>query len=236
MGEKDQIRFERISAFLTNKMQAEERAVFEDETRTDKALQEELGVQTELQLAIELGGIEDTLHQIHAKNFDSQSSKKSNWFSIAASIAAVIAFGIWFANQSGPRETLFAEYATYEPGLPVPMSSTSQYRFYDAMVDYKSEKYSLAMEKWKGILIEKPQNDTLNYFIGSALFNLEKYEESLPYFATTEQDLKSGFKNKAQWYSVLIHLQLANDAAIKNLTPYTDSEFATKIIAIQKNL
>lgn len=236
MSDKDQIQFERISAYLTENMSAEDLQEFEKALATDENLRDELAIQKELQLAIELGGLNETLEQIHEEHFLEETTAQNNWFAIAAGIAALLAFGIWFVNQDTPSEALFAEYATIEPGLPVPMSSTSQYDFYDAMVDYKSEKYELAISKWAQILVEKPNNDTLNFYIGSAYFNQEKYTDALPYLTEVESKTISNLKNKAQWYMVLTYLKLENTAAVRAVSPSHNSPYSDKIKAIQNSL
>src|SRR5690606_34600771 len=118
----------------------------------------------------------------------------NNWLAIAAGIAALIAVGIWALNFQSETDSLFAQYHTTDPGLPVPMSASEEYIFHDAMVDYKAEKYATAIEKWKALSAETPENTTISYYLGASFFNQEKYNEALPYFEMVMTDSSSKFQ------------------------------------------
>src|SRR6056297_1951036 len=144
--------YERIESYLSGEMADSEKSAFEREMAQDTALREEVAIQRELIQAVELGALEETLLEIE-KEMQSpgegqQRESHRYWFAMAASFLALIALSVWMLTKPNTNQKLFAEYVEYDPGLPVPMSATSDYQFYDAMVDYKNEKYTTAIEKW----------------------------------------------------------------------------------------
>ncbi len=229
--------FTKTENYLLGNMTIAERKDFEVELETNSVMQEELAMQKELQLSIEAGGLKESLHAIHEKVIAKRSSSKKNyWLAIAAGIAALVAVSVWTLNQKTPEDALFAQYASIDPGQPVPMSATADYSFHDAMVDYKAEKYDKAIEKWTVLATENPENKTLTYYLGASYFNQEKYNKALPYFEEVMVIEDSRFQAKAQWYAVLTWLKTENDAEILAITPLPKSEFSDKIKDIQQKL
>ena len=228
--------FSMIELYVLGKMDSQEAQAFETKLKNDADLRKEVEIQRELQLGIEMGGLRASLDEIHEKVIKKDVQSKTNWFGIAAGIAAIIAVSLWALNIQSTQDELFAEYATVDPGLPVTMGASDNYSFNDAMVDYKAGKYDKAVEKWSVLNAENPQNTTIAYYLGAAYFNLEKYTEALPYFEKTLEDPTSRFQEKAQWYSILSWLKTENIDAILETTPLSNSAFESKIKAIQEEL
>lgn len=217
--------FERIEKYLLDEMPDMEKLVFEEEMKGSPQLRKEVVLQGEMMLAVEAGEMKSRLETIHKKV--TQKHTSPTWYLVAASIILLVSLGIWTLNRPDKAEKLFAANLTIEPGLPVPMSATNNYQFYDAMVDYKSGKYDLAISKWKALLIEHPENDTLNYFVGIALFNSEDYGQAIPYFDQVLNLNSQSFSGKSEWYSALSFLQTKefdrlNDLASKSKSNYSD--------------
>ncbi len=235
---RDQESFERIEAYLAGSLGPDERIKLENEMKTNPELAGELSIQRELLLSVEVGSMKDELERIHREVTESQRPSRRYWYAIAAGLALLIASTIWFQMQPSQHEKLFLAYTTTDPGLPVPMSASAanSYSFYDAMVDYKAEKYTLAIEKWKVMYDAQPQNDTLRYYIGSAWYNNASFTEAIPYFEETMRDEKSEFRYKAQWYFTLSYLKLGNESAIQTVEPLKDSPYTGQIEAIQNEL
>lgn len=229
--------FERVERYLMNDMGVEEEQDFLSDLEKDENLRKELEDQREMQLVIELGGMRETMDEIHENIADSSNApSRNNWFAVAAGLAILVSVGIWAINQGSQTENLFAEYATTDPGVPVPMSATNNYTFYDGMVDYKEAHYKDALSKWDSLLTENPENDTLNFYHGATLFNMENYREAIPYFDVAEANSTSTIRDKAQWYRVLIGLKLDDKELVLSITPYPGSAFAERIEKIQGEL
>ena len=68
------------------------------------------------------------------------------------------------------------------------------------MVDYKQENYQAAIEKWKPLLSEKPENDTLNYFLGVAYLAEKKDREAIDYLSEVSNNQSSMFLQESYYY------------------------------------
>lgn len=230
---ESQENFEMIERYLNNEMLGDEKKAFESNLESNSELKSELKIQKDLRLAVEMGALKHDLNDIHDKLFVGEKSSSNNWLAIAAGFAIILTLGVWIINQNGKPSDLFATYSTTDPGLPVPMSSTNHYLFYDAMVDYKAEKYEKAIEKWKGLLRAEPQNDTLNYYTGSSYFNLSDYEKATEYFEKVGREEGATLRDKAQWYSVLAWIELEDFKAIQQAKPYAGSPYEQRIEEIK---
>ncbi|MCZ4408997.1 hypothetical protein O3Q51_09270 [Cryomorphaceae bacterium 1068] len=235
LSEKD---FERIERFILGDMSAEERQSFQKEMEADDALRKAVLEQRTLIKSVEAEGLKVELDSIHKELYDSAQGKKNPFlfFSIAASIAVLIGFSFWFFNQEDSTSELYAEYNYTDPGLPVPMSATDSYDFYDAMVDYKMEDYQEALDKWNILLESEPQNDTLNYYIGASYFNMAAFDQAKPYLNKAFESAGSNFNNKAQYMLFLSELKSGNTEKAMKIIPLIDSPFKAKITAIQESI
>lgn len=215
--------YERIESYLLKSMSAQEVIEFEKEMNAQPSLRKEVEIQKEILTAVELGALKECLQSLRKSQYrnDSPTSEKQSrryWFALAAGMAAIVALGIWILIKPPTQEDLFAQYVEYDPGLPVPMSTTESYEFYDAMVDYKNELYEKAIDKWTALLNNDPKNDTLNYYIGAAHFNHGQYKQAIPHFNRVQALNSLEFQSKSQWYLALSWLQTENYAAIDSLS------------------
>ena len=222
-----QQKFEQIEAYLLHKMTPKERNEFERKLKQDPVLAKEVETQRELQLAVEAGEMKNKLETIHQKI--SRNNINSRWYLIAASITVLLAIGIWALNRPDKAERLFAANMTVDPGLPVPMSATNNYVFYDAMVDYKSGKYELAIQKWTSLLAKNPENDTLNYYLGVTHFNLVNYQKAIPFFEGVAWQKNSTFYGQSEWYLALSFLATKDIDQLHTLAKNSQSEYAGRI-------
>src|SRR5690606_21652945 len=128
---------EKIESYLLNRMDEEERIVFENQMTLDTELYYEVQLQKELIDAIQLGALRESLEEIKyqenkrgEESIDTQPNRY--WYAMAASVLALVAITVWMFNKTDPQEKIFAEYAEYDPGLPIPMSTSANYNFFDA--------------------------------------------------------------------------------------------------------
>ena len=112
-----------------------------------------------------------------------------------------------FFNRLSPNEKLYNEFFTPDPGLPTVMGENGDYSFYEAMVDYKHGDYNEAIKKWERQLFQKPKNDTLNYFLGSAHLANGNSKKAIDYLEDVADDKKSIFYNDANTYMGLALLK-----------------------------
>lgn len=214
--------FEQIEAFLKGTMSRQEKEAFAKKLESEPSLKEEVKLIRASMDAIEAEGKKAQMDQWHA---EMTPAKKSGllWMAIAAGFALLAAVAVWFllpADQPlSQGQMLFAQYSQTDPGLPVPMSASAKrsYNFYDAMVDYKAEKYDLAIAKWSEQLQDRPDSDTLLYYLGSAHFNSGNYPLAAEYFEEVMGQAPATFADKARLYLVLSWLQTDDFEQIQNL-------------------
>ncbi len=167
---------------------------------------------------IEAQSLKEQLDEFHedipktiVKNSIDKKVKFLNFSKIAAAAAMIIAVGsIWFFSTP-QNEKLYANYFKPDPGLPTTMSSTDNFDFYDAMVKYKHGDYSIAINKWQTLVEKKPENDTLNYFLGVAHLANKNVIDAIPFLERTVES-KDSFPliNDAHYYLGLAYLKEGN--------------------------
>lgn len=223
ISEERQELFER---YLLGQMNAAEKESFETNIGEDAGLQDEFEEFNALFQTIEESGMRTKLNEFH-QNIEKDNipvrqldpPKRKFNFRIAATVLLLLSVGgFWFFNRADPNERLFHEYYTQDPGLPTVMGSNDNYEFYEAMVDYKQGNYAIAIEKWGKLLEKKPENDTLNYFMGSAYLANDNALRSLRYLEQVSNDKSSKFRDDALYYLALGYLKVnRKDAAEKTL-------------------
>jgi len=238
MGELSERDFERIERFILDRMDSEEHKAFQREMETDEDLRQAVVEQSELIKSIEAEGLKAELDSIHSELYAMGKKKKSPFLllSIAASLAVLVGFSFWYFNLGDESSDLYAEYSYTDPGLPVPMSASDNYDFYDAMVDYKTEDYHEAIHKWGVLLDAEPQNDTLIYYIGASYFNMDSLDLAQSYLKEISNSTDSKFIYKARYMLFLSELKKGNTEAVLNFEPMKDSPFKTEIKAAQESL
>ena len=233
MKEKQNItqeEFETIERYLTNEMTAEEQKAFVQKISGDPSLQQKVNEVRTLIDGIEASALKNTLDDFHKKLPQTHSkvvnkpklitkSRKSKLPRYAIAAVLVIVFGIsWFFNATDSNEKLFAEYFTPDPGLPTTMSTTTNYTFFDGMVDYKQKKYQAAIDKWKPLLAEKPKNDTLQYFMGVAHLANGDENTAIPFLKKIQKQQESIFYKDSFYYLGMAQLKKGNiEEAKENL-------------------
>lgn len=212
ISEKQQELFE---SYLMHKMSLDEKKSFESSLTEDQNLHDYFQEFKALFEIVEEEGLKSKLDGFH-KAIDQETSavvelktsKPKFNYRIAASVAILFAIGVfWFLNQPNTNEKLFNEYYSQDPGLPTVMGSNDNYDFYEAMVDYKQGNYEIAINKWEKLLLEKPQNDTLNYFLGVSHLAKGNEKSAIAFLNKVAISKESAFKKEARYYLGLAHLK-----------------------------
>jgi hypothetical protein len=128
------------------------------------------------------------------------------WYAGAAVLAALLGI-FWMMKISSTSEKIFATYFKPDIGLPLIMGTTNAYDFYEGMLDYKQENYMMAIEKWQILLEAKPENDTLNYFLGVANLAMGNAAKSSEFLENQERFRQGIFKEDASWYAALAKIK-----------------------------
>lgn len=218
--------FESIEAYLTGQLSDEDVIVFEDRLKNEKGFASTVKDVKIVLTGLETQALKEQLDEFHNEMPNMQETiltnepkvKSLHWKRIAVAAVLIIGLGSFWLFNGNSNDRLYSKYFSPDPGLPTAMSSTDNYEFYEAMVDYKQGNFNTAGAKWKILLEANPKSDTLNYFIGSALMADDKTSEAISYLNTVTEIDNGAFKNEAYYYLGLAHLKSDNtNAAISAL-------------------
>ncbi len=228
---------EEFERFLLGHMSASKEVEFHQKLDKNEVLKERFNEFKELFVTAEEDGLRNVLESFHEGFNEKVKLNRTNFnrYRIAASVAVLVAVGIWFFNRQSHNEKLYYEYFSPDPGLPTVMGEIDNYPFYEAMVDYKRGEYDIAIEKWEKLKSIKPDNDTLNYFLGNAHLANGNTAEAIDFFKNTLKSQTSPFHKEARYYMALGLLKKNNvPEAIKHLEMVSDNRSKGLITKIQE--
>lgn len=228
-----------IERYLKNTMPSEERHAFDEKLKDNLTLQQQLKDIETILLGVRKAVFKNKVKDFHEELIEKDpgivADKKVfqlnfKYLSIAASVVILLG-SVWFFNKTNSNETIFNNYYIEDRGLETNMGETDNYTFDDAMVDYKQKKYDTAINKWSPLLKNKPENDTLNYFLGVAHLANDNESEAVRYLKTVLKNHKSAFQNEAYFYLGLSYLKMdKTDLAIESFEK-SNSERSNTIIS-----
>ncbi|MAM27593.1 MAG: hypothetical protein CMC13_01085 [Flavobacteriaceae bacterium] len=203
--------------YLGNRMDLAEKAAFEEKLAEDPILSQQFDEHKKLILGIESAVLKENLDEYHAtvendSGVKTLSDKKTSpylWLGIAASIVVVLGLFLFF-DKNDDNDALFATHFVPDPGLPTTMGTSENYTFYEGMVDYKREDYKTAITKWESLYAEKPENDTLNYFLGVAELANKNAANAITYLEKVAPVNESMFQEEIFHYLGLANLKAGN--------------------------
>jgi len=210
MSQEEQEMFER---FLFGQMDANETELFRTKLSDDPKLSENFELFKTMFRAIEEDGLRSKMEEFHAETEGEKTHitslrylQKYNYV-IAASIALLVVVGSgYFFLTNNSNKAFYKKYYSVDPGLPTVMGKSSDYEFYKAMIDYKQGKYEDAIKIWESLLVQKTNNDTLNYFLGAAYLANDNKSKAVSFFDQVISNKESYFYNDSQFYLGLIAL------------------------------
>lgn len=208
---------ETIERYYNDTMSKEERSDFELKLKKDPVFKTQVEDIKTLILGIENQSLKEQLDVFHETmpKINSKDASTSHFFSLRKLAAAVVILlavtGFWWFNTP-QHEKLYAKFFTPDPGLPTVMSSNNAdtYAFYNAMVDYKQGDYTTAISKWKILHDVKPENDTLNYFLGVAHMANDNEQIAISFLENASQNSDFVWLNEAYYYLGLANLKAGN--------------------------
>lgn len=229
-----------ISRYLNGELDAVEQAAFEQRLQTERALQQKINEVKALLIGVREANLGERVHEWH-EEVDSVSMDGSGaqvqslyrrWW-VAAAVAAMMLFGIWWGLSKPSDERLYRAYFVPDAGLPVAMGGrdTAHYAFYDGMISYKEGKYADALAKWAPMAQATDMTDTLRYFIGMAYMGLDQPAQAVEQLLSVASDRQSTFYKEATWYLSLCYLrQGERKAATSLLKRITDDGHAQELL------
>ncbi|MBR9846528.1 MAG: tetratricopeptide repeat protein [Algicola sp.] len=211
-----QEQLEAIERYINGTMPDEELKAFKTRLENDSEFKTQVEDIRTLLTGIEAQSLKEQLDEFH-KDIKKQPIKKGSakvrylqFRKIVAAAAIIIALGsFWFFNQNS-NERLYSKYFTPDPGLPTTMSTSSNFDFYDAMVNYKQGDYKTAIKKWELLNANSPDNDTLSYFLGVAHLANKNEKEAIGFLEKSVKNDDFSLINDAYYYLGLSHLKDGN--------------------------
>lgn len=205
---------ETVERYYNGTMAQQERAHFEEQLQSDpefKTLVED--IKTTIS-GIETQALKERLDEYHKEipthNPLIAPPAKVRFLSfgkIAVAAGIIIALGMFWYFNGTTNDQLYSKYFTPDPGLPTTMSTSDNFVFYDAMVNYKQGDYTKAISKWEKLELKKPENDTIAYFLGVAHLANKNIEKAIPYLDKTTNKANSVFLEDAYYYLGLAYLK-----------------------------
>ena len=208
--------FEEIEQYLFKEMPEEQMLSFTKRLDSDEELRDKVHTVRLIKIGIQEDQLARDLQRFNEGMKRSSSNdtppKKGvfplKFLLVAASVLIIAALGIFlFFFNPGKEERLYTEFYKPDSGLISSMSSSDQYIFDRAMIDYKTGDYQIAIQSWDSLLKERPENDTLEFFLGSAYLAMDKYEEAITHFKKVATQANSNFLEDANWYLGLSYLK-----------------------------
>ncbi|UJP65911.1 tetratricopeptide repeat protein [Mongoliitalea daihaiensis] len=205
--------FEQIESYILGTLNEQDRELFEVALQSDPILEAKLQEVKGLMEALEEGAFRASLEEFHQEiepdvGIEKSVKSLSPWImgAAAAIMLLILAAGWVLYPRESHYEKLFAMYYQEDPGLITAMSSESDYEFDRAMVDYKSGNYQEAISRWESLIQYKPENDTIQYFLGVSHLALKKADPAIFYFDAVATNENSQFQKDAVWYLALAYV------------------------------
>lgn len=221
ISEEEIRRNEEVEKYLKNQMSDQETEAFRKRIEEEPELAAQVKNVQLLTVGIAEAALTEKLNEYH-KGIPTAKIKKMSVQSIryrwlAAASVILILVAVWFSGMFTSRDQrLYSEYYVPDSGLVTAMGESDNYTFDLGMVDYKSEKYQLAITKWEALLKEKPESDTLQYFLASARLAKGDIQKAISDFEKVLTHPNSVFLSDTYWYLGLALLQQGKtDEAVK---------------------
>lgn len=213
---------ETIERYYNATMTGEERIGFEARLQQEPEFKTQVEDIKTLLFGIEEQALTEKLEEFHSDlpiNMEAEKTdfrlRQLHYRQIAASVIILVASVSFWIFSGSSTELLYDDYFKPDPGLPTTMSSSDNFAFYDAMVHYKHGDYKKAIGKWEILHDKVPQNDTLNYFLGSAYLADKNEDKAISYLEDVTETQASAFKNEAYYYLGFAYLKKKNIASAK---------------------
>lgn len=210
---------ESTEKYYSGLMAQDEKQEFEERLEKDPEFKQQVLDIKWIILAVETQSLKEKLNEFHQAIPESLESKSSsmrshflNFRNIAAAIVILALSATFYFYSGSPNEKLYESYFLADPGLPTTMSTSTNYDFYDAMVNYKRGDYKTAISKWKKLEVNKSDNDTLTYFLGVAYLADKEVDLAIPYLINASKNKGSVFYEDANYYLGLAYLKKENTA------------------------
>ncbi len=239
-----QEQLERIERYLDGSMTDQERSKFEAELQQNPDFKQQVEDVQNLIIGVESAVLKDELDQFHddlvpVRSLDhsgEQSTIKLKRFRkivryVSAAVIILGFTGYLIVTSGSSSEKLFAKHFAPDPGLPTTMSNSSNFEFYDAMVNYKQGDYDRALKKWEALYNSNQNNDTLIYFIGVTHLADGREQEAIQILEDLSIAGQNSFENETNYYLGMAHLKANNVEEAKKYLTFSGTDRANQVLS-----
>ena len=218
---------ETVERYYNDSLPTDERLDFEEKLQNDAVLKTQVEDLNMIFLGIESQSFKEQLDLFHddiPKGKKPSKVRYLHFIKTGIAAAIIIGIGLFWMNKNPSNDRIYAKYFTPDPGLPTTMSTTSNYTFFDGMVNYKQGEYKTAISKWTTLEQKSPNNDTLQYFLGVAYLADKNPAKAIPYLNKTVSNSKNLFFEDATFYLGLAYLKEDKTTEAKNVLEKSKSD------------
>ena len=138
--------------------------------------------------------------------------RRSGWAAAATALLLVVSGAYLLfgggAEEARTPEALAAAYFEPAIGLPTLLGPAEDLRFEDGMVDYKQGDFAAAVAKWRPLVGEDIDQDTLRYYLGVAALGAGDAESALTHLGRVGS--AADLQGEASWFEGLAWLRLGD--------------------------
>lgn len=226
----------RIDAYLLGNLDTQSIADFKERMKLFPDFRKLVAEQEIIIRCVETHNLKDSLETFHA---EMDSVQKNNWLSpiwlaLAGSVLILILVSIWAIWQRNDSpEKVFVENFKAAPGLPTSKAVTSNYDFFNGMVNYKRKEYNEAILRWEPLYAANPDNDTLVYFLGVANLAMGNTRQAKKYLYSAKEKTTSVFYEDIQYY---LALALIKENKITEAKKVLENATSPASVALRKDI
>lgn len=232
-----QEQLEAIERYLNKQMTGDELVAFETKLQENEAFKTMVEDVKTIFSAIETQTMKEKMDGFHEALKDTSviplhtKQRPFRKYMIAACVVALLGLGYVSLFGKSANEKLYANYFTPDPGLPTTMGTTTNFDFYDAMVNYKQGDYKTAITKWESLAQTAKANDTLNYFLGVAHLANNEEQLAINYLSKVTFSEIKAFDKEAHYYLGLAYLKANDTKLAKENLSYSSYEQSQSILS-----
>lgn len=205
-----------IEKYFENSLTPKEQISFNELLETNEEFKKELLFQKDLKKAIAINQNEDLKSDL--QQFEKEfKEKKKNKFSfgkwlIAASIALLLGFGIWFVKDSyfPTNKQIYAQ--NFEPYRnivqPIVRGESSKTIEYSAFAAYENKEYHKAINLFNSV--PNPNKPYIQFYKAMCLLSLNKMDDAIQVLLPVAVAENTNFAEMANWYLALAYLKTGN--------------------------
>jgi tetratricopeptide (TPR) repeat protein len=206
----------KIEEYLDGSMTTGEREKFEEATRKDAQLRDEVQFYREVNEAIMEQDVINFRHTIKGVIDQGESTplrSPKNIFTlfrlpIAATIVLLLGLSIWHIILKDPGKIYDQNYAPYQSDISTRSVKQSNQKIDIAYLLYQEGDYEASYEILKNYLARNFDNPTARFYFGLNAIELNHPLIAIEELEKVANDETTPFSLHAKWYLALIHIEL----------------------------